>query len=74
MEPNFGWDYPPGVTGNEPEIAGYPPCAYCRHDSEEHLDEEDNELTHCRVDGCNCGVYAEYAEIDPDYERERNSL
>ena len=20
----FGWDYPPGVTGNEPEIAGYP--------------------------------------------------
>lgn len=20
---SFGWDYPPGVTGNEPEIAGY---------------------------------------------------
>ena len=20
----FGWDYPPGVTGNEPQIAGPP--------------------------------------------------
>ena len=20
----FGWNYPPGVTGNEPQIAGYP--------------------------------------------------
>lgn len=27
----FGWDYPPGVTGNEPEIAGWPewPCPDC---------------------------------------------
>lgn len=22
----FGWDYPPGVTGNEPEITGEWPC------------------------------------------------
>lgn len=28
----FGWDYPPGVTGNEPQIAGVDPeeaCAQC---------------------------------------------
>jgi len=27
----FGWDYPPGVTGSEPEIAGYPEweCPTC---------------------------------------------
>lgn len=24
MKRTFGWDYPPGVTGNEPEIAGCP--------------------------------------------------
>lgn len=23
-EPNFGWEYPPGVTGREPQIAGDP--------------------------------------------------
>ena len=22
---NFGWDYPPGVTGNEPQISGIYP-------------------------------------------------
>ena len=26
---NFGWDFPPGVTGNEPEIAGWPECPKC---------------------------------------------
>lgn len=26
----FGWSYPPGVTGNEPEISGdYGPCEIC---------------------------------------------
>lgn len=25
----FGWDYPPGVTGNEPQIAGWPECPAC---------------------------------------------
>ena len=26
----FGWSYPPGVTGNEPEIVGYEgPCDVC---------------------------------------------
>ena len=26
---NFGWNYPPGVTGNEPEITGEWPCQEC---------------------------------------------
>lgn len=25
----FGWDYPPGVTGNEPQITGIYPCVEC---------------------------------------------
>ena len=29
---DFGWDYPPGVTGNEPQIAGW--------------DEDDEEVLH----------------------------
>jgi hypothetical protein len=33
---NFGWDYPPGVTGNEPEIAGYPECPMCGLPLDEH--------------------------------------
>lgn len=32
-------NYPPGVTGNEQEIAGYPPCTRCGHDFEEHTDD-----------------------------------
>lgn len=36
MRNQFGWDYPPGVTGMEPEIAGYPPCKRCGHDADEH--------------------------------------
>ena len=35
----FGWDYPPGVTGLEPAIAGYPPCTRCGHDYEEHSED-----------------------------------
>ena len=29
MLTNFGWDFPPGVSGNEYEIAGYPECPQC---------------------------------------------
>ena len=31
MTTNFGGEYPPGVTGNEPEIAGWPDeeCSDC---------------------------------------------
>ena len=25
----FGWHYPPGVTGNEPQITGEYPCDEC---------------------------------------------
>ena len=26
---DFGWNYPPGVTGNEPQITGEWPCELC---------------------------------------------
>ncbi len=26
---DFGWNYPPGVTGNEPELTGEWPCGFC---------------------------------------------
>lgn len=35
---NFGWEYPPGVTGNEPEIAGWPECPKCNADVSPHDD------------------------------------
>lgn len=39
---DFGWEYPPGVTGNEPAIVGFDPdaCAQCGDplDPEERLE------------------------------------
>ena len=36
---NLGWNYPPGVTGNEPQITGEWPCDYC--DSRGYDEDED---------------------------------
>jgi hypothetical protein len=59
-EPNFGWDYPPGVTGREPEIAGYPDCANCGHDPHAHGDGP------CEEIGCECKAYDQYGEeVEP---------
>lgn len=33
MGRTFGWEYPPGVSGSEPQIAGYPPCPECGFDA-----------------------------------------
>ena len=32
----MGWDYPPGVTGNEPQIAGTDSGCDCTHDERHH--------------------------------------
>lgn len=32
---DYGWTYPPGVTGYEPEIAGCPICPICGEDSDD---------------------------------------
>jgi hypothetical protein len=50
-------NYPPGVTGNEPQIAGYPPCGNCAHDAEEH--DEDGR---CMDPGCPCEEYSEHLD------------
>ena len=51
-------NYPPGVTGNEPEIAGYPLCGRCGHDPDDHA-EDDQFLSMCcgapAVDGTGMG-------------------
>lgn len=49
----FGWEYPPGVTGREPQIAGWPECPHCG--------EEFN-----GSDCDDCGFTAD--EYEPDYE------
>lgn len=62
-------NYPPGVTGNEPQIAGYPPCQNprCRHDLDEHEDDGP-----CMVEGCLCGEYEQFPrERDPDLRWEQ---
>lgn len=82
MNRMFGWDYPPGVTGMEPEIAGYPNCAVCGHEVEEHEDVDKGTIvchgeetgTNNEVLHCNCGEYV----MDPepvypyDTKRERD--
>lgn len=55
-----GWNLPPGVSGNEPQIAGYPDCGACGHASEHHYADEDPE-SGCMVDRCPCSIYT------PDY-------
>jgi hypothetical protein len=44
---SFGWDYPPGVTGNEPQISGEWPCE-CDRDP------------HCKM--CEGKGYIDYGE------------
>ncbi len=53
----FGWDYPPGVTGSELEITG---------------EGEEEPCEWCGRDPCQCEEYDNMAEIDAEYERERD--
>ena len=54
---NFGWDYPPGVTGNEPQITG-----------EDFSDEEDP-CDWCGAAPCECEEWDNMAEIDAEEDR-----
>lgn len=75
-------NYPPNVSGNEPEIAGYPNCGQlgCGHAEDEHAgDMEPAEgtdiLSGCEVPGCGCGGYKQYPQgPDPDelYDKPRD--
>ena len=82
----FGWNYPPGVTGNEPEIAGWPPCRGCGHEAEDHEDEcpfdkygqcaEDCGHPMCIGPDCTCREYRDEFDPwldgpDPDAKRDR---
>lgn len=62
-------NYPPGVTGNEPQIAGYPNCAECGHEIEEHY-EVGGAYEPCMVPDCGCRSYEEFLDVpDPDSMR-----
>ena len=73
----FGWDYPPGVSGREPQIAGYPedaePCGFCGHEAMTHMGTGGL----CGHRGCECVEYEEPWEEhdddgpDPDRDRDR---
>lgn len=64
-------NYPPGVTGNEWEIAGYPPCGGCGHDDTDHYSDDEPE-SGCAIDRCPCAIYTPYPEEeDPDYLYDR---
>ena len=76
----FGWSYPAGVTGNEPEIAGWPPCRGCGHDVEEHGPTEDapnyGDPSPCGTPKCGCTEYRTEFDPwldgpDPDAKRDR---
>lgn len=57
-------NYPPGVTGNEPEIAGWPSCGTCGHEADDHGDGACYE--------CGCQEYnPDPTGPDPDEERDR---
>lgn len=51
----FGWEFPPGVTGREPQITGEWPCAECGRTLPEDCDGD------VCPDGCG-------PEFDPDWE------
>ena len=49
--PNFGWDYPPGVTGNEPQITGEWPCEECEGAGYDEDEDGKHACSHCEGSG-----------------------
>jgi len=59
-------NYPPGVTGNEPEIAGYPPCGNCGCEADDHSTKDASPCYEC---GCQAYTQGKM-EQDPDEARD----
>jgi hypothetical protein len=59
-------NYPPGVTGSEWEIAGYPPCETpgCGHPDDEHFDNGRGDGG-CLIAHCRCEGYTPYPDDRP---------
>lgn len=55
-------NYPYGVTGNEPQIRGFPPCGECGHEAEDHTTANDGDP----CDECNCSDYNLYPPEPPE--------
>lgn len=84
MRHQFGWDYPPGVTGREPQITGYSPPCECGHEYDDHVDTEitygDDDYGYdsfgsmvCTIEGCKCIEYLEAQPPEPDPDRKREA-
>ena len=67
----FGWDYPSGVRGDEPEIAGYPRCGKCSHEADDHKNLVGPDGKACWIEDCNCDGYSQERD-DPAEERARD--
>lgn len=48
---DFGWDYPPGVTGNEPQITGEWPCEECDGAGPDEDEDGKHGCRHCDGSG-----------------------
>jgi hypothetical protein len=63
-------NYPPGVTGNEPEIVGYPSCGNCGHEADQHYQDDEAmpgpgvtlHESECHEEGCTCVEYDQYGD------------
>lgn len=61
---NFGWNYPPGVRGNEPELTGEYPCAECYGEGADQDEDGWNSCPRCEGSGI------EPEELSHDYVTE----
>lgn len=77
---SFGWNYPPGVTGSEPEITGEWPCPKCGGEGGDREDRTKcwfcggsgiapEEAPDCPDCGTETEFVQEHVEAEPDYER-----
>jgi len=48
---NFGWNYPPGVTGFEPQITGEWPCGECGGRGYDEDEDGKHACGHCEGSG-----------------------
>jgi hypothetical protein len=72
---DFGWDYPPGVTGNEPQIAGYDEEDYIHVDANETEIKVGDKVQFGDEDGPDSkGVIDHFTDPDGDVDDDGRSI
>lgn len=46
--PDFGWDYPPGVSASDPHLTGEHPCRVCDGTGCDESEGDKHNCTYCR--------------------------